>query len=115
MKLVRVGALAPVVIIVGLLSRKAGPDPDRPREPLLPWFAVAFLAIAAACSLGLIPAVIREAMTEASRWCLVLAIAALGMRTSVASLVQVGVRPFALLAVEAAFLAAFILGAVHLL
>ena len=114
MKLVRVGMLAPVVIIVGLLTRRADPHSDGPKEPLLPWFAVAFLALAGACSTGLVPAVIREAMVEASRWCLVLAISALGMRTNLASLVEVGVRPFALLAIEAALLALFVLVLVRL-
>lgn len=112
MKLVRVGMLAPVVIIVGLLSRRSGAEADQTKEPLLPWFAIAFLAIAGLSSTGLVPPAVREGMVEASRWCLVLAISALGMRTNLASIVEVGVRPFALLVIEAGFLAVLVLVAV---
>lgn len=115
MKLVRVGMLGPVVIITGLVFRERGATVSGRREPLVPWFVVAFVVVVGLSSLGVIPPPAREALAHLSRGCLILAIAALGMRTSVADIVKVGPRPFALLLIETALLAGLILGGVMLL
>ena len=49
---------------------------------------------------------------EASRWCLVAAIAALGMKTSFKALFAVGWRPVGLMVAETLWIAALVLFAV---
>jgi uncharacterized membrane protein YadS len=51
-------------------------------------------------------------LNDVSRWCLVTAIAALGMKTSFKKLVAVGWRPIGLMAIETAWIAVVVLGAV---
>lgn len=78
--------------------------------PLLPGFLVAFIVLVIVNSLGWIPAVAGEGLTATSRWCLVAAVAALGMKTSLQKLAVVGWRPIALIVLEAALLFALVLG-----
>ena len=75
---------------------------------MLPWFLVAFVAFAAASSAGIVPKAAADYLNHASRWCLVIAIAALGMKTSLAALGKLGWRPVALMVAETAFLAAVV-------
>jgi uncharacterized membrane protein YadS len=58
----------------------------------------------------LIPAPAIEAGSVVSRWCLVTAIAAIGMKTSLKSLVDMGFRSVMLVVAETVFLAALVLG-----
>jgi len=108
-KLARVAMLAPVILVAALIARRGEREPGAARPPLLPWFAVTFLVIAGINSLGWIPAPVATAGVDASRWCLIVAIAALGLKTNVRELLAVGPRPILLIAGETAFLAAFVL------
>jgi uncharacterized membrane protein YadS len=78
-------------------------------DPLLPPFLVAFVALVAIASLGLIPKPVGIALNEIARACLVVAIAAVGLKTSLLEMKKVGARAVALLAVEALFLVGLIL------
>jgi uncharacterized membrane protein YadS len=62
-------------------------------------------------SLHLLPSLASPVATEVSRDCLVLAIAALGIKTSFRSLFETGWRPFLLLLAETIWLAVALLGA----
>jgi uncharacterized membrane protein YadS len=62
-------------------------------------------------SMGWIPAAVVDAGSIISRWCLVTAIAAIGMKTSLKSLVDMGLKPVMLVVLETLFLAAMVLGA----
>ena len=62
-------------------------------------------------SLGLIPKPVGVALNEVARACLVIAIAAVGLKTSPLEMKKVGARAFALLGVEAVFLAGAVLAA----
>lgn len=73
-----------------------------------PWFLLAFAAVVALNSSDMLsPAVVHAAVT-ASQGCLVLAIAGLGLRTSLANLRAVGWQPLALMIAQTAFLAAVV-------
>jgi uncharacterized membrane protein YadS len=63
-------------------------------------------------SLGGLPAAAQTAANHVSRGCLVVAIAALGMKTSFGQLARAGWRPLALIAIETAWLAAFVLAVI---
>ena len=112
-KLLRISLLAFVVMAVSLssLSRGATAEPGT-RPPLLPGFLQCFVALVALHSLGWIPAAWQPVINEASRACLVVAIAALGVKTSLPGLIEAGWRAFALLLFETLWLAAFVLAAV---
>ena len=113
-KLIRVTALAPVVLVTALLIRAKG-DATGPRPPLVPGFVLAFLGLAALNSMGLIPAPVIDAANTLSRWALLTAIAAVGMKTSIPGLLKVGGPAIALLLAETVFLVALVLGGAHLL
>ncbi|SFE38621.1 YeiH family protein [Roseivivax sediminis] len=106
-KLIRVSLLAPVVLIAALVLRAQGSGEARP--PLLPGFVIGFLALAALGSAGLVPEGLREAANGISRWALLTAIAAVGMKTSIPELLKVGRPAILMLAAETAFLGLFVL------
>ena len=62
-----------------------------------PYFLLGFLALFGLNSLGWLPAGLREGLVAASQICLLLAMAALGMRTSLGELLAQGWKPFLLL------------------
>lgn len=108
-KLMRVAMLLSVIVCAALLSRAEGQVADGKRPPLLPWFAVAFIAFAALNSTGWLGAGWQHAANESSRWCLVIAISALGMKTQLKELATVGLKPILLMVGETVFLAALVL------
>jgi len=77
----------------------------------LPWFLLVFVALAVANSLGAIPRPVAEGLDRVSQWCLLVAIAALGMKTSLAELRSLGWLPILLMAAETIVIAALILAA----
>jgi len=109
-KLLRVAMLLPVCLALGLALHVRGATAAH-AAPVLPWFAVVFALLVIASSLGWIPSTAAEAGSIISRWCLVTAIAAIGMRTSLRSLVDMGMKPVMLVVLETLFLAAIVLGA----
>ena len=82
---------------------------------MLPWFAVAFALLVAVNSLQVLPPAVPAFGNEASRWCLVAAIAGIGMKTQLKELATVGLKPVALMIGETTFLAALALGLMELL
>ena len=109
-KLMRVAMLLPVVVAlsVALRGHRRGAEVRR-GDPLLPPFLLAFAAFVVVGSLGLIPQAVGVAVNELARACLVVAIAAVGLKTSPAEIRKVGSRAFVLLAGETVFLGAMVL------
>ncbi|MCX2900185.1 YeiH family protein [Pseudomonas mandelii] len=110
-KLLRVAMLVPIVFSLSLLLRKRGDGGPRAALPL-PLFIIFFVLFVALNSSGIASTQVQEFAGDVSRWCLVTAIAALGMKTSLKALLEVGWRPATLLVSETVFLAAIILFAV---
>lgn len=107
-KLLRVALLVPVVLAVSLGGRRMSPETGS-RPSLVPAFLVAFLVIVVLNSLGILPDGMRAALTAASGWCIVTAIAALGIKTSLGAMAAVGHRAVMLIVLETAFIAGAIL------
>ncbi|MBM3604500.1 MAG: putative sulfate exporter family transporter [Alphaproteobacteria bacterium] len=107
-KLIRVTMLAPVVLVAALALRRTAPGTGR-RPPLLPGFVLAFLLLAAANSLHLVPEFVSDAASALSRAVLVAAVAAVGMKTSLARLSDVGAMAILMLVAQTAMLAALVL------
>jgi len=78
----------------------------------LPGFLVVFAILVVINSLGVIPAPALAALKDISRWCLVTAIAALGMKTSLKAMAEVGGRAIGLIVAETLFLAILVLAIV---
>lgn len=112
MKMLRVTMLLPVVVVIALVLAHIGATPGGKRAPMVPSFLLGFAALVAINSLGLIPPFVAAALTDVSRWCLVAAIAALGMKTSFKDLAAAGWRPIGLIAAETIWIAALVLSAV---
>ncbi len=111
-KLMRVAMLLPVIVFAVMLTRartRDGSAAAGPRPPLLPWFAVAFAVLVAINSTGWLPAVVAKGGSDISRWCLVAAIAAIGMKTQLKELASVGLKPVLLMLAETVFLAVLVL------
>lgn len=112
-KLLRVAMLLPVVFALSLLTHLGQSDSTK-KTPLLPWFAVAFAALVAINSLVSIPEAAQSAASNVSRICLVMAIAAIGMKTSLKDMAVMGLRPVALIVIETLFIALLVLAALFL-
>ena len=106
-KLLRVAMLVPVVMALSIFfhNKRKGQG-----TPLLPWFLVVFVLLAAANSAGWVPPQAGDALASLSRWCLVAAIAALGVMTSFVELAALGWQPVILLVSETLVLGALIMG-----
>ena len=116
-KLIRVSMLAPVVLSFSIIIRQRGLNDEvaGKKPPLLPSFVVGFLILAALNSFGLIPAIVAKWAGDVSRWALLIAIAAVGIKTSLKRMLEVGPGAIALLVAETVFLGVFIVTGIHLL
>lgn len=110
-KLMRVAMLMPVVLIISLaVARQAGVKSSlRSKVALLPGFLVAFVALAVLNGFDLVAKPLASVLTEASKWLLVISVAALGMKTSLRGMMAAGKTAIALIAAETVFLALLVL------
>ncbi|MBO6892697.1 MAG: putative sulfate exporter family transporter [Roseibium sp.] len=106
-KLIRVAMLAPIVVLVVLVVRMTGnrEETGGNRPPLVPLFVAGFIALAAVNSFLPMPGFVTDTAASASRWLLLLAIAAVGLKTVPKDLLKVGRASVALLVAETVFLA----------
>lgn len=94
-KLSRVMMLAPVVIALGFMARRArSTEHSRAKPVSLPWFVLGFVALVAVNSIITIPAPAKAAIVTATTFLLSVALAAMGLETDVAKLRIKGLRPF---------------------
>jgi len=110
-KLTRVALLAPVVIVLSLMfrARSAGAGgAGRVTAPLLPLFVAGFLVLAVLNSAGWLAPEAKEAAITVSRWALLTAIAAVGLKSSLKSMTMLGPVAVALVIGETLFLAGFV-------
>jgi uncharacterized integral membrane protein (TIGR00698 family) len=112
-KLLRVALLVPLVVVLSLVFARHRDASQGGKLPI-PFFVLGFAALVLIRSAEIIPTVVTAFLLELSRWCLITAIAALGMKTSLKKLGEVGGRAIALVCALTVLLAAFVLGAIHL-
>ena len=101
-KLMRVAFLMPVLVVVSLvvrgqIARQQMGDEPGPKTPLLPWFTVVFVLLMLLNSTGWVPALVQSTASDVSQWFLVLAIAGVGLKTSLKDVTQLGWRPVLML------------------
>jgi len=104
-KLFRVAMLAPIVFVLALmLARKNKGQGAVMRFPIPP-FLLVFIALVVMNTMNWLPALMVNVLADLSRWSLVFAIAAIGMRTQLNKLKEVGMAPLVLLVSETIFMA----------
>ena len=108
-KLMRVAMLLPVILVAGLVTRMQGATPGIKRPPLLPGFMIGFIVLVALNSVVSLPTGMLSVGRDASRWCLIAAVSALGMKTQLRQLATVGLKPVLLMIGETAFLCIMVL------
>ncbi len=104
-KLIRVTMLAPVVLVAAMSFRQTANTEIGRRPPLLPGFVVVFLVLTGLNSVIHMPVAVGAWAGDISRWSLLIAIAAVGIKTSIPDVVHIGRKAIALLVTETVFLA----------
>ena len=90
------------------LGRVYTPAVGRGLQPFLWISLIGFALLVLANSFGLLPRFAVDFANDVSRWCLVAAIAALGMKTSFKDLFDAGFRPLALMMAETLWIGALV-------
>lgn len=97
-KLMRVALLMPVLVLVSLVVRRRSADTGGTvKAPLLPWFTVAFVVLVLVNSTGWVSSAVQSGASNVSQAFLVLAIAGVGLKTSLQDVTQLGWRPVAMI------------------
>ncbi len=94
-KLLRVAMLLPTVLVVSLVFAKARAElaDGRKADLPIPVFAIVFAVLVGINSLGILPETLRVFLVDLSRWCLITAVAAVGLTTSLREIAKVGWPP----------------------
>lgn len=98
-KLVRVFMLVPILFLFALGFRKQQAQASSGRF-IFPFFLIGFVALVIMNSLDLIPEELVNLLQGSSKWLLVMAITAVGMKTSLKQMFSLGWRPVFLILVE---------------
>ncbi|MCB1680666.1 MAG: YeiH family putative sulfate export transporter [Alphaproteobacteria bacterium] len=108
-KLIRVFMLLPVLVGLAWFYKSAKSTAFASRRPVfsVPPFLIGFLVLAGLNSLGLLPEGIPSGLEILSKWMLVMAIAAVGLKTSMKDVVSLGYGPALLVVSETVILFAF--------
>ncbi|MFT6044307.1 MAG: putative integral membrane protein (TIGR00698 family) [Arenicella sp.] len=115
-KLLRVAMLVPVVVTISLLVRRYANDGTMEKSSIpVPLFLLGFMVLFVANSCGVIPRPIAEAFSVSASWLLLIAVAALGVKTSLEEIFNVGWRPVMLVVSETVFLALIVLAGIFCL
>ena len=112
-KLVRVAFLMPVVLCIVLVVRmkftSAASSSSHAKAPGFPLFLIAFVVLMIINSVFQIPAGVTAAATSISSFALVVSIAAIGMKSNLKQLLDVGIKPIVLLLLETIWIVGVIL------
>ena len=107
-KMVRVAALFPIVLILLCFLPKR-PKSGALKKVPIPFFIVGFLMAIFLNSAENFPESLKFFFLDISAWCIILAISAIGMKTALSSLRHVGYQAILLIVIESLFLMTFVL------
>jgi len=113
-KMLRVALLIPMAWIFLLIFTKQRAASEGRTKLSPPYFLLGFVLLAIINNIGWIPQAAAEVMNTISQDCFVVAIAALGMKTSFKGLFNIGWRPVAMVLSESLFLGGLVLAWVML-
>jgi uncharacterized integral membrane protein (TIGR00698 family) len=115
-KLFRVMLLVPVVVVISLIYRQHQiADDQAAKIPLIPGFLLVFLVMMLLASSKVFPPTVVSFASDVSRICLVVAIAAAGVKTSMQELFKIGWSPLLMFLAETLFIGLFVLAAILVL
>jgi uncharacterized integral membrane protein (TIGR00698 family) len=117
-KLVRVAMLMPVVLIMMLVIKRFYKSNGQAGEgdiPSMPLFLVGFIVLMLLNSFVSLPTFVIETGTQISRFFLVVSITAIGMKSNLGKLAEVGVLPIVMIVTETLWIALLILGYLFLM
>ena len=108
-KLFRVALLLPVVLVISIFfgAQKTTSTLGWSSLRLIPTFLLGFVALSIVASMQILPTSITHQIGGLSRWMLVIAIAAAGLKTNFQELAKLGWQPVLMLVVETLFIAIF--------
>jgi len=110
-KLLRVTLLP--VVLVAIVFALAGQKRADSGKVRLPLFVIGFAILTIINSFGLLPGFVAKPAVDLSGWLLVIAISALGVRTNMKDMLQLGWRHVAMVVTETLFLLGLALAAVQ--
>ena len=108
-KMLRVALLIPIAWVFMLIFAKQRAASEGRTKLSPPYFLFGFVLLAIINNIGWIPQAVGDVMNTTSQDCFVIAIAALGMKTSFKGLLDIGWRPAAMVLSESLFLGGLIL------
>lgn len=108
-KLMRVFMLVPLLIIFAVMFNGAKQKSEEKRFKF-PLFLLGFILLVMLNSFHLIPAHIMPMIKDISKWMLIMAVTAVGMKTSLKALFSLGWKPIFLICAESAFIFAVYFG-----
>lgn len=108
-KLFRVALLLPVVLVISIFfgAQKTTSTLGWSSLRLIPRFLLGFVALSIVASMQILPTSLTHQIGGLSRWMLVIAIAAAGLKTNFQELAKLGWQPVLMLVVETLFIAIF--------
>ena len=106
-KLFRVALLLPVVLFISIFlgTEKSSQRLGWGSLRLIPTFLLGFVALSVVASMQILPSSVIHSIGDISRWMLVIAIAAAGLKTNFQELAKLGWQPVVMLVVETIFIA----------
>jgi uncharacterized membrane protein YadS len=113
-KMLRVALLIPMAWVFMLIFAKQRAASEGRTKLSPPYFLLGFVLLAIINNIGWIPQAVGDVMNTTSQDCFVIAIAALGMKTSFKGLLDIGWRPAVMVLSESLFLGGLVLAWVML-
>ena len=118
LKLLRVSALLPVVIIISVLWGKNAATPYPSLSAKIransPRFLVVFIILAVLSCFHLVPTIVTEIGNTAAHLALVIALVAIGIKTDMKEVLTVGCKPLMAMMLTTVFMTGFILGGAYI-
>ncbi|WP_281560189.1 putative sulfate exporter family transporter [Thalassomonas sp. RHCl1] len=111
-KLLRVALLLPIVVMIFFAFKEKSSRLSGGVSSFIPGFLIAFFMLALVNNLGFIPAPLVEIIKSISGGALVVAMVAIGVKTSLKQVVSVGWKPVFLMTMETVFFALLILAGI---
>lgn len=112
-KLFRVALLVPITLFVMTIFKQT--STNKVKAYLPPLFLIGFIAFTGLRSTGVLSDFWITQLSELSRWCLIAAIAAVGLKTSLRDVLQIGHQALILVVVETIIIAGLIIGSIYLI
>lgn len=108
-KLLRVALLMPIVVMVFFVFKEKNSKMSGGVSAFIPGFLIMFFVLALLKNVGVLPVWLIDIIRNLSSNLLVIAIAAIGVKTSLKQVLSVGWRPVLLMATESVFLAGLVI------